>query len=78
MFPPPKTNQKNKKDKLNIIVTLHEKTAWALAVLQSSRTTAAAPSALSATLLSATLLRDLRLLRGAAGGGPQPSAASLT
>lgn len=73
MFPPPKTNQKNKKDKLNIIVTLHEKTAWALAVLQSSRTTAAAPSA-----LSATLLRDLRLLRGAAGGGPQPSAASLT
>lgn len=54
-------------------MTLHEKTAWALAVLQSSRTTAAAPSA-----LSATLLRDLRLLRGAAGGGPQPSAASLT
>lgn len=73
MFPPPKTNQNNKKDKLNIIVTLHEKTAWALAVLQSSRTTAAAPS-----VLSATLLRDLRLLRGAAGGGPQPPAASLT
>lgn len=73
MFPPPTTNQNNKKDKLNIMVTLHEKTAWALAVLQSSRTTAAAPSA-----LSATLLRDPRLLRGAAGGGPQPSAASLT
>lgn len=67
------TNQNNKKDKLNIILTLHEKTAWALAVLQSSRTTAVA-----ASVLSATLLRDLRLLRGAAGGGPQPAAAPLT